>query len=59
LLLPILIYGIGHYLINPAAGYIFVALTGVLGFAFKNVVFNKIEKIYKKEKYKTLLAYKQ
>ncbi|MGB5459273.1 MAG: DUF5687 family protein, partial [Eudoraea sp.] len=59
LILPLAIYGLGHYLINPTAGYIFVALTGILGFAFKNVVFRKIESIYKKEKYKTLLAYKQ
>ena len=59
LLLPLLIYGIGHYLISPTAGYIFVAMAGVLGFAFKGFVFKKIEKIYKKEKYKTLLAYKQ
>jgi hypothetical protein len=59
LLLPLGVYAMGHYLLNPTAGYIFVALTGVLGFAFKNVVFRMIEKIYKKEKYKTLLAYKQ
>ncbi len=59
MLLPLLIYALGHYLINSTAGYIFVALAGVIGFAFKNIVFKKIEKIYKKEKYKTLLAYKQ
>lgn len=59
LLLPLLIYGLGHYLISPTAGYIFVALAGVLGFAFKGFVFKKIEQVYKKEKYKTLLAYKQ
>ena len=59
LVLPLLIYGLGHYLINPTAGYIFVALAGVIGFAFKGFVFKKIEQIYKKEKYKTLLAYKQ
>lgn len=59
LLLPLGIYALGHYLINPTAGYIFVALAGVLGFAFKNPVFKMIEGIYKKEKYKTLLAYKQ
>jgi hypothetical protein len=52
-------YALGHYLINPTAGYIFVALAGVLGYAFKNPVFKMIEGIYKKEKYKTLLAYKQ
>lgn len=59
LLLPLVIYALGHYLINPTAGYILVALAGVLGFAFKNLVFRKIEKVYKKEKYKTLLAYQQ
>ena len=59
LLLPLVVYAVGHYLINPTAGYIFVAMTGILGFAFKNVVFKMIEKIYKKEKYKTLEAYKQ
>lgn len=59
LVLPILIYAIGHYLVNPTTGYILVALTGVLGFAFKNWVFGKIEQVYKKEKYKTLLAYKE
>ncbi|WP_149304395.1 DUF5687 family protein [Pareuzebyella sediminis] len=59
LVLPLMIYGVGHYTISPTAGYIFVVLTGIAGFAFKNYVFKKIEKIYKKEKYKTLLAYKQ
>jgi hypothetical protein len=59
LLLPLLIYALGHYLINPTTGYIMVAMAGVLGFAFKDPVFRKIEKIYKKEKYKTLLAYQQ
>jgi hypothetical protein len=59
LLLPLVFYAIGHYLINPVAGYILVALAGIMGFAFKNIVFKKIERVYKKEKYKTLLAYKQ
>ena len=59
LLLPLMIYMMGHLLFNPTAGYIMVALTGVLGFVFKDRVFNIIEKIYKKEKYKTLLAYSQ
>tara|TARA_R110002020_G_scaffold122487_7_gene278013 strand:- start:24020 stop:25408 length:1389 start_codon:yes stop_codon:yes gene_type:complete len=59
LLLPMLFYGIGHYLLSPTAGYVLVALAGILGFAFKNSVFRKIEQVYKKEKYKTLLAYKQ
>ncbi len=59
LVLPLIIFAAGYYLINPISGYIAVALSGVLGFVFKNQVFKMIEKIYKKEKYKTLLAYKQ
>ncbi|WP_026809411.1 DUF5687 family protein [Arenibacter latericius] len=59
LILPLGFYALGHYLINPTAGYIFVVMAGVLGFAFKNKVFKMIEHIYKKEKYKTLAAYKQ
>ncbi|MFS4415406.1 DUF5687 family protein [Maribacter sp. 2307ULW6-5] len=59
LLLPMVIYALGHYLINPTAGYLFVAGFGLLGFLFKNKVFTMIEKIYKKEKYKTLAAYRQ
>ncbi len=59
LVLPLLIFAAGYYLINPISGYIAVALSGVLGFVFKDQVFKMIEKIYKKEKYKTILAYKQ
>ncbi|MEZ0007396.1 hypothetical protein ABH942_002777 [Flavobacterium sp. 28YEA47A] len=59
LLLPMIIYGLGYYLINPMTGLALVALTGVLGFALRNKVFTWIEKVYKTEKYKTLDAYKQ
>ncbi|WP_228236676.1 DUF5687 family protein [Allomuricauda sp. M10] len=59
ILLPIVIYAIGQILIGPVAGYLFVAAFGLLGFVFKERVFKMIENIYKKEKYKTLLAYKQ
>ncbi|WP_010516254.1 DUF5687 family protein [Croceivirga radicis] len=59
LLLPIVVYTIGHFLVSPLIGYVLVALTGLLGFVFKEKAFKMIEGIYKKEKYKTLLAYKQ
>ncbi len=59
LILPLVIYAIGHYLVNATTGYVLVALSGILGFVFKEPVFRMIEKIYKKEKYKTLQAYKQ
>src|SRR5690606_9940609 len=59
IVLPVIIYAIGHFLSGPLAGYLLVAATGLLGFVFKGKAFTMIEKIYKKEKYKTLLAYKQ
>jgi len=59
LLVPMGLYALGHYLINPNAGLAFVALAGILGFAFKNKAFTLIEKIYKTEKYATLESYKQ
>ena len=59
LLLPILLYWAGSSILNFNLGLAFVALAGVLGFAFRDTVFSKIEKIYKTEKYKTIDAYKQ
>jgi len=57
--LPMVLYAIGHYAYSPNAGYALVTIAGIAGFAFKDAVFSKIEKIYKTEKYKTLSAYKQ
>lgn len=59
LILPLLLYGAGHYTLGPNFGYLLVVLAGVSGFAFKDRVFNVIERVYKSEKYKTLVAYKQ
>ncbi len=59
LILPLIIYAIGHFLFNSTVGFVLVGLAGILGLAFKDVVFRTIERIYKKEKYKTLLAYSE
>ena len=59
LLLPILLYWIGSSILNFNLGLAFVAIAGFFGFAFRDIVFSKIEKIYKTEKYKTIDAYKQ
>ena len=59
LLVPMLLYALGYYLFSANVGFLFVALAGVLGFAFRNKVFAQIEKIYKTEKYETIAAYKQ
>ena len=56
---PMAIYAIGHFTLGPMFGYALVALAGIIGFAFRDRVFNMIIKIYKSEKYKTLAAYKQ
>lgn len=57
--LPMILYAAGFYLFSPNVGLLFVALAGVLGFAFRDYMFSKIEKIYKTEKYATIAAYKQ
>lgn len=59
LLLPVAVYSLGYYVFSPNIGLLFVALAGILGFAFRNFMFNQIEKIYKSEKYATIAAYKQ
>ena len=53
------LYALGYYVFSPKIGLLFVALAGILGFAFRNYVFSKIEKIYKTEKYATIAAYKK
>jgi Family of unknown function (DUF5687) len=59
LLVPLILYGLGIFIFNANTGLLFVAIAGVLGFLFRNKVFDLIEKIYKREKYKTIAAYKQ
>jgi hypothetical protein len=59
LLLPMVIYAAGHFLQGEILGFALVAIFGLAGLLFKNKVFSIIEKIYKVEKYKTLVAYKQ
>ena len=59
LLIPVLLYALGTSIMNENLGLLFVALAGVIGFAFRNKVFSIIEKIYKTEKYETIAAYKQ
>jgi Family of unknown function (DUF5687) len=57
--LPMLIFFLGSMAFNENIGLLLVASFGLLGFAFKEKAFLLIEKVYKTEKYKTLLAYKQ
>lgn len=59
LAVPMILYALGYSLFSANIGFLFVALAGVLGFAFRDKVFAIIEKIYKTEKYETIAAYKQ
>jgi hypothetical protein len=59
IVLPVLLYALGKYMEGPNTGLALVAGAGLIGFAFRDVVFTKIEKVYKQEKYKTIQAYKQ
>jgi hypothetical protein len=59
IILPFILFLIGKWIYNENFGLILIALVGVIGWTFKNKVFTIIEKIYLKEKYKTLAAYQQ
>lgn len=57
--LPMFVFYVGVLIHSKSMGIAMVALVGVLGFAFRNLVFGWIEKIYQEEKHKTLQTYKQ
>lgn len=59
LLLPMILYAIGHYTIGWQFGYLLVALAGILGFLLRDKIFKMIEKVYQTQKYDTIDAYKQ
>jgi len=59
ILIPLGLYYLGVLFFDEIAGLGFIALAGILGFAFKSKVFNWIENIYKTQKYETIAAYKQ
>lgn len=59
MVLPVAIYYLFAFTINPTAGFIAIAVTGLLGLAFRNLIFKWIETIYKNEKYDTIAAYAQ
>lgn len=58
-LLPILIFITASSLGSPKMGYVAIIIVGILGFVFKSLFFNTIEKLYKKRKYLTLQSYKE
>ncbi|QCX53101.1 DUF5687 family protein [Elizabethkingia sp. JS20170427COW] len=59
LLIPILIFGIGNHFLGIYVAILLIAIIGVIGLLLKKRLFNYIEKLYKKEKYSMLIAFKQ
>lgn len=59
MLLPILLFGVGKLFDNNNIGIALIAIFGILGLLFKSKIFLLIEKIFQKEKYNAIAAYKQ
>jgi hypothetical protein len=59
LVLPMVLYFVGSFFGGPWGGYLTVGFVVIMGYFLKDKVFDKIEQVYKSEKYKTLNAYKQ
>jgi hypothetical protein len=59
MVLPVLIYYAFALTISNAAGFIAIAVTGLLGLLLRDKMFTMIENIYKNEKYDTIAAYAQ
>ena len=58
-LLPILIFLTTSIISSTKHGFIAVGIAGVIGFALKEMFFNRITKLYKVHKYVTLQSYKK
>ncbi|SHI66377.1 hypothetical protein SAMN04488096_103232 [Mesonia phycicola] len=56
---PMLIFYLPYKFINFEAGIIALAISGILGLVFTNFFLNKIEKVYQKNKYKTIAAFSE
>lgn len=56
---PILIFYIPYKLVNFETGIICLAVSGALGLVFTNFFLNQIEKVYQKQKYRTIAAFSE
>ena len=59
MVLPVLLYIIPATLFNPTAGYITLAVSGVLGIVFKNQILTQMAKLFAKQKHEMLQAFTQ
>ncbi|KQS89925.1 DUF5687 family protein [Chryseobacterium sp. Leaf394] len=59
MLLPMAVYGIFFYFFGITAAVTSIAVLGLLGFIFREKIFDIIIKVYKTEKYSTIEAFKK
>jgi len=59
MVIPMLIFGGVHYFFGMAAAIGAIAVLGIIGFLLRERIFNIIVGIYKKQKYSTLIAFKE
>ncbi|MBQ0151853.1 MAG: hypothetical protein KBS61_03040 [Chryseobacterium sp.] len=57
--IPMSVFGVVDYFFNIYYGILCIAILGIIGFLLKEKTFNYIVSLYKKEKYSTLIAFKQ
>jgi hypothetical protein len=58
MLLPMAVFGISKYFFGMTAAVISIAILGMIGFLFREKIFDTIVKQYRSEKYSTLEAFK-
>ncbi|WP_292009834.1 DUF5687 family protein [Chryseobacterium sp.] len=58
LLLPMAVFGVSQYFGGMTAGVISIAILGLIGFLFREKIFDIIIRHYKREKYSTIEAFK-
>ena len=56
---PMILFAGFNYFFGFNAGILAIAIVGIIGIIFKNYLMNKIEKLYIKNKYKTISAFEE
>lgn len=59
MLIPMAVFGIVEHFFGIGFAIFAIAILGITGFLLKDKIFGYIVKLYKKEKYSTLIAFKQ
>lgn len=59
MLLPMVVFWGANYFLGTVGGVAAIAILGIIGFLLREKIFDYIVKLYKKEKYDTLVAFKK